>query len=467
VLGCFALGLTAKPMLVTLPLVLLLLDYWPLGRFRPDAGWRRDGARLLLEKAPLFALALVASVVTYAVQKSGGSVGSLEQMPFPFRLENALVSYVRYLWMTVWPRGLAVFYPHPWNALPAWQPVASAAFLILVSLAALFRARERPYLLVGWLWYLGTLVPVIGLVQVGLQGWADRYTYVPLIGVFLALAWGLDAMVRGTRVPGWCFGAGATAVVAVLAWLTAVQVGYWSDGITLFQHSLDVMKSSSTMNRFLGAALEHEGRPTMHNYLGAALEHEGRFQEAESHFRTSLEMKPGSPDALSNLGGVLLKERRFAESEALLRKALEKKPEDAKILNNLGEAIREQGRYGEAEAAMRKASSLAPDSIEVLSNLARVLALQGRPAEAEALLRRALTVRPDSVDVLSNLAGLLGEQRRYDEAEALLRSAIKLEPDNLEALGNLGMLLKMERRDAEAEAVMRRVAELERRGSER
>jgi Flp pilus assembly protein TadD len=451
VIACFALGLAAKPMLVTLPIVLLLLDYWPLGRFRPDGDWRRDGLRLLLEKVPLLALALLVSIITYLVQEAGGSVGSLDQLPFHLRFPNALVSYVRYLRMMVWPTGLAVFYPHPGSALPIWQPVASAVFLTLASVAALSLARRHAYLLVGWLWYLGTLVPVIGVVQVGLQGWADRYTYVPLIGAFVALAWGANALVASHRVPRWFAGSGALAVVASLAWLTAVQVGYWSDGITLFRHALDISKNS----------------PAMHNYMGAALEHEGRFTEAEGHFRKALTLKPDFVAALGNLGGVLMKQQRFAESEALLRTALEKKPDDPKVLNNLGEDLREQGRYGDAELVMRKALELKPDSIEALSNLAGVLARQGRLAEAEALLRKALRVRPDSVEILSNLAGLLGEQRRYDEAEAFLRSALEIEPDNTEALGNLGMLLKMEQRNAEAETVLGRVAELQRRGVER
>ncbi|MBZ5639889.1 MAG: tetratricopeptide repeat protein [Acidobacteriia bacterium] len=464
VIACLALGLAAKPMLVTLPMVLLLLDYWPLGRFRAGDGWRRDAARLLAEKLPLFGLAIGVSVVTYLVQKAGGSVGSLEQMPFQLRFGNALVSYVRYLWMMVWPSGLAVFYPHPWNGLPTWQLVASASFLIGTSAAAGSLARRHPYFLVGWLWYLGTLVPVIGLVQVGLQGWADRYTYVPLIGVFIGLAWGAKALVGALRFPAWCVGTGAAAILGGLAWLTSVQVGYWNDGITLFQHALEVMKTSSTMRLFMGAALEHEGRPTMHSYLGAALEHEGRYTEAESQFRKALELKPDSVATIGSLGGVLLKEQRFAESEVLLRKVLEKTPDDPKVLDNLGEVLKDQGRSAEAERVMRRSLELKPDSIEAMSNLAGLLARQGHLADAEVLLRKALTMQPDSVEVLSNLAGLLGEQRRYAEAEALLRSALKLQPDNLEALGNLGMLLQVEQRTAEAESVLARLAELQRRG---
>ena len=491
VIVCFVLGLAAKPMLVTLPLVLLLLDYWPLGRLDLRAGgagtgreWSRAAARLVLEKAPLFALALVVSIITYSVQKASGSVGTLEELPFHLRFENALVSCVRYLWMTVWPRGLAIYYPHPDRTLPVWQPVLAALALGLIFTAALFLARRRPWFLVGWLWYLVTLVPVIGLVQVGSQGWADRYTYIPLIGMFMVVAWEASAFVGnsgGSRWPvtpvaasaatevvataggpaggqiedrltsRWIAGLSAGAMLAALAWLSAVQVGYWSDSVTLYRHALDVTKEN----------------PVMHSIMGTALESGGRFQQAEGHFKRALELRPDYVTAQRNLGSVLLKQQRFAESEALLRKVLKSTPDDPKALAILGEALQGQGRPGEAETFLKKALDLQPDSIETLSNLAGVLAAQQRFAEAEDLLRQALRMRPDSVELLGNLAALMGEQRRYDEAEALLRQALKLDPGNIEVLENLGMLLTIEQRKAEAEAVFRRVSELKQRAGGR
>ncbi len=436
----FAAGLAAKPMLVTLPLVLLLLDFWPLGRLRIPGDWRRDARRLVLEKLPLLALALPVSVITYTVQEAAGSVGSLEELPFRLRLANALVSCVRYLGMTVWPSGLAVFYPHPGPALPVSHAVASAAFLIAVSVAVCSVARRHPYLIVGWLWYLGTLVPVLGLVQVGSQGWADRYTYVPLVGVFIAVSWGASALLGRRKAPRWIAPLGTVALLAVLGWRTTAQVGFWSDGITLFRHALEVT----------------EENPTLLNMMGTALEREGLYGESEDMFRKALGMKPDYPVGLANLGAVLLKQRRFTESEAVLRKALERRPGDPKVLGNLGQALAELGRDGEAEIVMGKAAGSDPDSIEALSNLAGVLVRQRRFDEAETVLRRALGVKPDSVELLSNLGGLLGEQQRYGEAEVLLRSALQLKPDDRGALDNLVMLLRIQNRDAEAEAVIRR-----------
>jgi Flp pilus assembly protein TadD len=491
VLVCFALGLAAKPMLVTLPLVLLLLDYWPLGRLAPEtgsAGTKRDriraAERLVIEKTPLFGMAIAVSVITYAAQQSSGSVGSLEDLPFRFRFGNALVCSIRYLGMTVWPRGLAIYYPHPDRMLPLWQPVLSALLLGLISAAALFLVRRRPWFLVGWFWYLIALVPVIGLVQVGSQGWADRYTYIPLIGVFVAVAWEASAFVgrpggsRWSVTPGaasaatavvataggqaggrvedrrvlrWTACLAAGAALAALAWLSAVQAGYWSDSLTLYRHALDVTREN----------------PVMHSIMGTALETEGRLGEAETHFRRAMELRPDYVAAQRNLGAVLLKQHRFTESEALLRAVLLKTPDDPKALDILGEALQGQGRPREAETFLKKAIDLQPDSIETLSNLAGVFAAQERFAEAEELLRRALRMRPDSVELLGNLAALMGEQRRYDEAETLLRQALALDPVNIEVLENLGMLLTLEQRKTEADAVFRKVSELKQRGGGR
>ena len=259
VAAAFALGLAAKPMLVTLPFALLLLDVWPLGR------WGARGARFLLaEKLPLIALSAIFGAVTFAAQRSGGGIASAEVVPLGLRVSNALVSYVRYLGKTIWPRGLAIFYPHPLDTLPAWQVLGAALFLTAVTLTAVRQRRGHPYLLFGWLWYVGTLVPVIGLVQVGAQAMADRYTYVPAIGVFVAACWGVAALLdrlmprRPAASRRWAAILGSAAVL-LLAVATRAEAGFWRDSRTLFEHALAATKNNYTAHTGLGSALAAKG----------------------------------------------------------------------------------------------------------------------------------------------------------------------------------------------------------------
>jgi hypothetical protein len=228
-----ALGLLAKPMLVTLPFTLLLLDRWPLGR--ASAGWKA----LVVEKLPLFALSIAACVATFLAQQAGGAVASVERFPAPVRVANAIWSYVAYLELTLWPRRLAVFYPHPGSSLPAWKVALAASILAAMTSLAVMLRRSRPYVLTGWLWYVGTLVPVIGLVQVGNQGMADRYTYVPLIGIFVIVAWTAASWGSHTTIP-------AVAVVLALAAAARAQVMEWRDTVTVFTHALAVTGPNPT-----------------------------------------------------------------------------------------------------------------------------------------------------------------------------------------------------------------------------
>jgi hypothetical protein len=265
ILVSFSLGLMAKPMLVTLPLVLLLLDYWPLGRLSlrglaaaapSSASGPRVVAlkRLLWEKAPLFGLAILFSLVALYAQKEAGALWTGKTLPFAMRLANALVAYVSYLGKMWWPVHLAVLYPHPGPTLPLWQAVAAGLGLAALSCLAFWQSRRHPYLLVGWLWYLGTLVPVIGLVQVGRQAMADRYTYVPFIGVFIAVVWGLAALAARCRAPRFVLPVGAGVALSALAVCTWVQVGYWRDSIFLYEHTLEVTRSNPVIQNNLGEA---------------------------------------------------------------------------------------------------------------------------------------------------------------------------------------------------------------------
>ncbi len=373
VAGLYALGLMAKPMLVTLPFVLLLLDYWPLGRFG-GSKFKVPGSRLIglaQEKWPLFALAGISCVITYVVQHKGGAGVTLGQIPLGLRAENALMSYVTYMWKTVWPAGLAVFYPYPSKPPALWQPIFALAFLGGISGAVLWLRERRPYLLVGWFWFIGTLVPVIGLVQVGEQAMADRYTYIPLIGLFIMVAWGIlggraelstpnDKKRKGERGKGrkgdpapvnhqpptinhfrantehptpntalLVMGAVVFLALAVCTWR---QIGFWQDRYTLFSHALEVTERNYVAHDMVGAELNDQGKhldaiqhysaaiqikpndDTAYNGLGNAFTYLGRYPEAVGAYDAAIRVRPGFPLAPFNEGIVLVLQGRVDEA---------------------------------------------------------------------------------------------------------------------------------------------------------
>ena len=310
ILVCFSLGLMAKPMLVTLPFVLLLLDYWPLGRLSlkgsaaveasSKSGSRVANNRLVYEKLPLFVIAAFSSVVTVYAQKEAGAVWTFQTLPFANRIANAMVAYVSYLGKMFWPAHLAVFYPLSSHTLPIWQALAAGLVLVVLSLLALRLARRHPYLLVGWLWYLCTLLPVIGLVQVGEQAMADRYTYVPFIGLFIVLVWGMADLAARWHAPRFLLPVGAGVVLSALMICTWVQVRYWRDSITLYEHSLEVTRSNSLI----------------HNNLGMALAAQGKMDQAEAHYAEALRLNPDNARAHNNLGMALAAQGKMDQAEA-------------------------------------------------------------------------------------------------------------------------------------------------------
>ncbi|HWR97009.1 MAG TPA: tetratricopeptide repeat protein [Candidatus Methanoperedens sp.] len=340
VAGCLTLGLLSKQMLVTLPFLLLVLDVWPLGRLRGPLR-ARSLAPVVLEKLPLAALSAIFSLVVYLIQTEGGAHASLPGLTLPVRAANALMSYAAYLAKTVWPHELIVFYPHP-RALPGLGPALLAAGALLgLSLAAALGLRRRPWLAAGWLWYLGTLVPVIGLVQVGRQALADRYTYVPLVGVFIAASWGLAAAVRGRR-QRLIAGVAAGAILLALTAASREQVRLWRDGKTLFGHAVAVDPRSSLA----------------HHNLANVLLKEGHTQEAIEHYRQVTRLLPEYAEAYVGLGvasGVL---GLLEEEASWYRQALAVDPRNYKALVNLGAAYRDLGRLQEAGAAEAQARAL-------------------------------------------------------------------------------------------------------------
>ena len=391
VIASFALGLTAKPMLVTLPFVLLLLDYWPLGRFGSANGrvgggfarstimekgiekkrWVRQSLHppymsLIVEKIPLFILAAASCVVTLAAQRD--AMSSFKQLPFFGRLANAAVAYADYLGKAFYPAGLAVLYPYPLDPRPVWEAVAAVAMLLAISTAVLAVRKRFPYLVFGWLWYLGTLVPVIGLVQVGSQAMADRYTYLTQIGLFIAIAWGAMQVAGTWPYRRWGLAAVSAMAVAGLMGCAWQQTGYWRDSETLWAHTLACTSQNVTA----------------HNSLGNALLSRGQVDEAIVHFRNALEIKPDSADAHNSLGNALEHEGQVDEAIAHYRKALEFKPDHADAHNNLGLALAERGQVDEAISHYRKALEIKPEFAEALNNLGNALAGRGQVDQAIA-----------------------------------------------------------------------------------
>jgi len=380
----FALGLMTKPMLVTLPFVLLLLDFWPLGRLRmkletgldpelPIKNTAQTWRKLLWEKWPLFALSVVSAAVTIWAQHSGGAIKSLDATPLAVRLVNATAAYGAYLWKMVWPADLAVLYPMP-AAPPFPAAVCSLAVLAAVSFWAVHLRRQRPALITGWLWFLGTLVPVIGLVQVGAQAWADRYTYVPLIGVFIMLAWGL-----GDWKPAWPMAGPlkltlAGAALVACAFVTSHQLRYWQDGATLFEHAV--------------RATEHNY--IAHNNFGTALSSQGRSAEAMTQFREALRLNPDYAKAHFNLATDLANAGETAEALVHLREVVRLTPRAAEAHNNLGVMLAKQGQYDEAMAQFATAIKFNPEYLNAYLNEAAAYAQLGRFQEAVTKSQEAL-----------------------------------------------------------------------------
>ncbi len=447
-----ALGLAAKPMLVTLPFVLLLLDYWPLRRLGLGAPPRgkfpaADGDNplprprlyvVLIEKAPLLALAAASCIVTWIVQAHGGAMASIVKLPLAARLANVPVAYVVYLWKMVCPQDLAVYYPYPLSR-PLWEPVAAAAALAAITALVIWQVRRRPYLAVGWFWFLGTLVPVIGLVQVGGQAMADRYTYIPMIGVFLMLVWGAADLLAAWPRRRLVLAPMAAAAVVLCMVLARGQVACWADSAALFDRDMNVAGESDLAWTNLGDA-----------YLSA-----GRTDDAVAAFRAALRLNPRYAIAHNNLGMVLLRQGDPARAVLCFRDALASNPDYAIGHNNMGVAPMRLDRLEEAADEYRAALRLRPDFAHAHSNLAQVLLRQKAYDEADRELSEAIRLdrryaRPHNTRGLMRM-----EQGRPAEAAVEFREAIRLEPGNAQMRLNLGKALLAQGRTQEAQAEFR------------
>ena len=431
---CLAFGLLSKPMLVTWPFLFLLLDYWPLNRVRSaecearteKSGEQRPGRNfkmLLVEKVPFFALALAASVLTFLVQSGRGATQSLAYLPLSLRCENALISCCRYLVKMFWPTGLAAFYPHP-GRWPMGNVIAAGVFLAVITWLLWTYRRQRPYLPWGWFWFLGTLVPVLGIVQVGRQAMADRYTYVPSLGVFVLVIWGLGDLSRRWRVPRQLLALLAVGVLVACCAVTRHQLAYWQNSETLFQHALRVTADNDLAR----------------NNLGNDLLERGRIDAAIEQFRAALQLKPDCVEAYNNLGSALLHQGETNGAIDNFRKAIQFGPHFALAYGNLANTLVAVGQPQEAEELLRSAISNQPDYFQAHNNLAVLLSLRGQTNEAAVEFQLATWLQPNDVDAHRGYGRLLAREGQVDAALNQYQAAIQLKPQAAgirQELGNL------------------------------
>jgi tetratricopeptide (TPR) repeat protein len=418
----FVLGILSKPMLVTVPFVLLLFDYWPLGRMtfhrsERDAASQPGVGRLILEKIPFALVAGAWSILTFLLQKEAGVVG---QQELPLRIGNAIVSYATYLWNTFWPLDLAVFYPYP--AALRWETVlVAAAFLTLVSVLCIIRRKNSPYLLAGWFWYLGMLAPVIGVIQAGAQAHADRYTYLPQIGIWFGLSWEIAALTKSWSIRRQLLSVTAAIVIALLMVRTWNQTAVWRDSESLWTNALAVSSDSLVV----------------HYNLGHVVGQKGRYDEAIHHFTEALRIQPDYFDALLNLGITLYDQGKAAEAIRYFHQALEVKPDSAKAHMQLALALVKQRKGDEALQEFYKAQELDPNQPLIRVNLGLMLAHAGKLSEAAAQLTEALRLDPNSAEAHNNLGLVFLMTGQPEKSLPHFLTALDLKPSFTVARDNL------------------------------
>ncbi|PYK83237.1 MAG: hypothetical protein DME37_00600 [Verrucomicrobia bacterium] len=431
VLFMFALGLMCKPMLVTLPFVLLVLDYWPLGRIRgqkSDVSGHENLVMLVVEKIPLVGLSAISSVVTFLAQR--GAVGWTEQLPVLARINNAVVTYAAYMWQMLWPVKLAVFYPHPESRLPLWEIILCLLLLIGITAAAVVLRKSRPYFITGWLWYLGMLVPVIGLVQVGWQGRADRYTYLPQIGLYIAITWGIADVTAAWRWQREILTAGTAIVVGLLSWRASVQASYWRDSETLFTHALAVTSNNDVAE----------------NNLGIVFLQKGNLDEAISLLQAAVDLRPENSPAHENLAKALLQKGQVTDALVHYRRLLELQPDNIEVHNIVGTVLIQQGQAREAVEEWQKVLAIQPDNGNAMSNLAWVFATSPDDslrdgAKAVQLAEQAMRISGGRIPIIfRTLAAAYAENGRFSEAIQTAQRGIEL----ANSRGNSGLATELQ-----------------------
>ncbi len=463
----FTLGLMSKPMLVTVPFVLLLFDYWPLRRFDTVSplkskggivGWlNRRPNYLFLEKTPLLVLSGLSCLVTIGAQDP--ATGLLEQLPFTWRLNNALLSYIEYVRQTFWPARLAVFYPHPNNARSIWQVTLATTFLLVISAIAILLRKKRPYVLAGWFWYIGMLVPVIGIVQIGEQGHADRYTYLPHIGLFLVIVWTAADFSTAWRLLRGYLWLVATATLAILSYGAVVQTSFWKNSERLWNHTLSVTSNNDFAHNNLGFLYLRRGEPDkaishfetalkvrsgnsqtrynlgtalVHTNLANALAREGRPAEAIMHYEEALKLRPDYGDAYYNFGSVLFQQGRIDDAIAQWQKALAMQPNDAGAHTSLGNAFLQKDWPDKAITHYQKALEIDPREVNARNNMAWVLATSSDPSIRNGAMAVSLAAQAVEISGGKNaiffrtLAASYAECGRFADAIAAAEKGWKI-----------------------------------------
>ncbi len=438
----FAFGLMSKPMLVTMPFVLLLLDFWPLGRlhFRKSISdisstslqtaanedEKKSNIGLIIEKIPLFIISAASIGITLYAQWTG--IAPIQALPFGTRISNALVSYASYMAQMVWPEKLAVFYPYP-DIIPLWQVGGSILLLILITIIALRLVRRYPYIMTGWLWYLGTLVPVIGLVQVGNQSMADRYTYIPMIGLFMMIAWAMPDILARWRYRLVALALSAACVIGVLMSVSILQIRHWQGSVSLFEHAISVTK-----NHYV-----------MHSNLGASLAEQGKYADAVLHYTEALRIKPDDFEARYNLANALARQGKIEESLSQYTEALRIQPDAAAVYNNMGIVLSQSGRTDEAIIRFREALRLKPDFHDAELNLKIALGRQVKPKQKIPEIALKQPADPKSAEGRMYTGLSLFQKGRFDEAIPEFEEALRLNPNIATAHISLGLIMAQKR----------------------
>ena len=453
-----------KPTLVTLPFVLLLLDYWPLGRWQASSRGQKLEVRsqvslvsnqtsafqhfsvsafpgLVVEKIPLFALAAASCVVTIIAQKS--AFAAIEHVPFQLRFANAVVSYVVYLWQTIWPVNLTALYPYPEQSFSGITLILALVLLWGVSIAFYLCRREYPFLLIGWLWFVGTMIPMIGLVQVGSQSRADRYTYLAAIGLYIIATWGaIEVSKKWTTVSPMVKSLGVIIVISLAA-RSYFQTFYWHDSEALWQHAIDVTPRNHIA----------------HNSLANALLEKSELESAIIHYRESLAIKPNVAPVQSNLGNALLRKGEVDEAIAQFQQAIHDDPRYAEADNDMGSALMKKGQFSAAISYYEKAVALKTNYADAHNNLAVALFETGQIDSAIGEYRKAIAIKPQSAEVQCNLGNALARKNDWTQAIAAYRYALRARPDYAKARNNLGVALEQIGKTDEAFAQFRESVE--------
>jgi len=437
----FTLGLMSKPMLVTLPFVLLLLDYWPLRRLKfgqeresnevleKNIAKKSEVLQLVLEKIPLFLLTTGLSIITFIAQKSLGAMNYAESLTFSTSVTNAMVSYLEYLGKIIWPRGLSILYPHPGNTLAVWKGILCGIALVGITIISIRLIRKAPYFAVGWFWYLGTLVPVIGIVQVGGQAMADRYTYIPLIGIFIIVAWGVPELISKWHYKEKVLSISVGIIIFTLLITTWRQVSHWKNSITIFKHAIRVTDK------------KHPTFAIAYNNLGVVLFAKQKNEEAISHYKMALELNPDSAVAHNNLGIALFTKQKNEEAISHYKMAIKINPDHAEAYYNLGNVLFAKQKNEEAISHYKMAIKINPDYALAHNNLGNALLNKGRTREAISHYKMAIKLNSDYALAYNNLGNALSAERKIEEAITHYKMAIELKPGYSEAHHNLGNVL--------------------------